>query len=139
MAYMNQEKKQKIVEKVKPILKKYKMKATFAVSNHSTIVVNIKSGSLDFIGDMNPNRNDLLNPHKVDYEKLREKYTLDINPYWYQEHYTGKSKKFFSELFPALYSADYYDRSDIQTDYFDTAYYVDVNVGNWKQPYTITK
>lgn len=139
MAYMNQEKKQKIVEKVKPILKKYKVKATFAVNNHSTIVVNIKSGSLDFIGDMNPNRNDLLNSYKVDYEKLREKYSLDINPYWYQEHYTGKSKQFFSELFPALYSADYYDHSDIQTDYFNTAYYVDVNVGNWKQPYTITK
>lgn len=139
MAYMNQEKKRKIVEKVKPILKKYKMKATFAVSNHSTIVVNIKSGSLDFIGDMNDERRDLLNPRFFDKEKLREKYTLDINPYWYEEHYTGKSKKFFSELFPALYSADYYDNTNSQIDYFDTAYYVDVNVGNWNNPYTITK
>lgn len=139
MAYMNQEKKQKIVEKVKPILKKYKVKGSFRVSNHSTIVLTIKSGSLDFIGDMNTERRDLLNPRLVDKEKLREKYTLDINPYWYEEHYVGKSRKFFDELFPALYSADYYDRSNVQTDYFDTAYYVDVNVGNWNQPYTITK
>lgn len=136
---MNQEKKQKIVEKVKPILKKYKVKGSFRVSHHSTIVLTIKSGSLDFIGDMNTERRDLLNPRLVDKEKLREKYTLDINPYWYEEHYVGKSRKFFDELFPALYSADYYDRSNIQTDYFDTAYYVDVNVGNWNQPYTITK
>lgn len=139
MAWMNQEKKKQIVEKVKPILKKYKVKGSFRVSHHSTIVLTIKSGSLDFIGDMNTERRDLLNPRLFDKEKLREKYTLDINPYWYEEHYVGKSRKFFDELFPALYSADYYDRSNIQTDYFDTAYYVDVNVGNWNQPYTITK
>jgi hypothetical protein len=29
----------------------------------------------------------------------------------------------------ALKSADWYDESDAQTDYFNTAYYVDVNVG----------
>jgi hypothetical protein len=32
-------------------------------------------------------------------------------------------------------SADWYDRSDSQSDYFDTAYYVDVNVGKWDKPY----
>jgi len=139
MAWMNQEKKQKIVEKVKPILKKYKMKGTFSVRNHSTIVLKLKSGSIDFIGNMNPNRNDLLNPHKVDYEKLREKYNLDINPYWYTEHYVGTAKKFLDELIPAMKSADWYDRSEIQTDYFDTAYYYDINVGSWNEPYTLTK
>lgn len=138
MAWMNQERKKKIVENVKPILKKYKMKGTFSVSR-STIILKLKSGSLDFIGDMNRNRNDLLNPHKVDYETLREKYHLDINPYWYQEHYTGKTKKFLDELIPALKSADWYDRSDIQTDYFDTAYYYDINVGSWQTPYNVEK
>lgn len=51
MAYMNQETKAKIVAAVKPILKKYGIKASFGVRNHSTIVVNIKSGSIDFIGN----------------------------------------------------------------------------------------
>ena len=49
MAYMNQERKAQIVAAVKPILKKYGIKATFAVRNHSTICLNIKSGKLDFI------------------------------------------------------------------------------------------
>jgi len=33
--------------------------------------------------------------------------------------------------------ADWYDNSDAQTDYFDTAYYVDVNVGKWDKPYIV--
>ena len=49
MAYMSQEKKAKIVAAVKPILKKYGIKGTFAVRNHSTICLNIKEGGIDFI------------------------------------------------------------------------------------------
>jgi hypothetical protein len=36
-----------------------------------------------------------------------------------------------------MYSADYYDRSDAMTDYFDTAYYVDVNIGKWNKQYKV--
>jgi hypothetical protein len=32
-----------------------------------------------------------------------------------------------------------HDRSDIQSDYFDVGWYVDVNVGAWNQPYELTK
>jgi hypothetical protein len=38
MAYMNQEKKAKISALMKPVLKKYGVKATLAVRNNSTIV-----------------------------------------------------------------------------------------------------
>jgi hypothetical protein len=34
-------------------------------------------------------------------------------------------------------SAGWYDNSDAQIDYFDTAYYYDVNIGNWKKPYKV--
>jgi hypothetical protein len=36
--------------------------------------------------------------------------------------------------FTALKSADWYDESDAQTDYFNTAVYVDINVGKWRSP-----
>ena len=33
----------------------------------------------------------------------------------------------------------WYDRSDAMTDYFDTAFYLDVEVGRFMQPYKFTK
>jgi hypothetical protein len=137
MAYMNQERKAKVVEKVNPILAKYGMKGSLSVRNHSTIVLTITSGPLDFIGDMNTERDTLLGYTPIDKDALRKSYAIDINPYWYHEHYTGTSHTFLSEIFPAMKAADWYDNSDAQIDYFDTAYYVDVNVGKWNKPYTL--
>jgi hypothetical protein len=51
MAYMNQEKKARIAAAIKPVFKKYGLKATLSVHNHSSICVNIKSGPIDFGGD----------------------------------------------------------------------------------------
>lgn len=31
----------------------------------------------------------------------------------------------------------YYDRSDAMTDYFDTAYYIHLNIGSWNTPYEV--
>jgi len=138
MAYMNQSKKADIAAKVKPILAKYRMKGTLSVRNHSTIVLTLTSGPIDFIGDLAPERQFGYVTTKLDKDKMRERYELDINPYWYQEHYSGESLAFLSEIIPALKGADWYDRSDAQVDYFDTAYYFDVNVGKWNKPYVLT-
>ena len=32
----------------------------------------------------------------------------------------------------------WYDKSDAMVDYFDTAYYVDINIGKWNKPYVFT-
>lgn len=139
MAYMNQERKAVIASKVKPILAKYGMKGTLSVNNHSTIVLTLQSGSIDFIGDMTEQRHFGYEISTVKKDELRKHYSLDVNPYWYHEHYTGESLAFLSEIFPAMKSADWFDKSDIMTDYFHTAYYIDVNVGKWNKPYTLTK
>lgn len=123
MAYMNQEKKAKIAANLKPILKKFGIKASLSVHNHSSIVLNIKSGPIDFNKDFG---ND-------------DKFGIQVNPYWYKDHFVGASKQALSEIIPVMYSADYYDNSDAQTDYFDTAYYVHVNIGKWNKPYVCTK
>jgi hypothetical protein len=141
MAYMNQDKKSKIVAAVKPILKKYGIKATFAVRGHSTICLNIKSGSIDFIENYIKTDADLpygkhMSADQVAY--IRKNKSLDVNPYWFQEHFSGDAKKFLSEVMPAMKAADWYDESDAQIDYFNTAYYVDVNIGSWKNPYELT-
>ena len=137
MAYMNQEKKATIAAKAKPIFKKYGVKATLAVRNHSTIVVNIQSGRLDFIGNANAVQIQRRDTGR-DAHIITDQY-LDVNPYWYQEHFTGECKEFFDEVFKAIKSADWYDESDAMTDYFNTAYYFDINVGRWNKPYQLTK
>lgn len=127
---MNQEKKAKIAAAIKPLLKKYNLKGSLSVRNHMSIVLTIKSGSIDFIGNFNEYNasSDRFNPATN---------SIDVNPYWYKDHFDGVAKAALSEIVPAMYSADYYDNSDSQSDYFDTAYYIDVNVGNWNKPYEL--
>lgn len=140
MAYMNQEKKAKIVAAVKPLLKKYGIKGSFSVRNHSTICLSIKSGKIDFVENYISTDRASFSGKKMSEDQvayIRKNKAVDVNPYWYQEHFSGDAKKFLSEVFPAMKKADWYDRSDAQTDYFDTAYYVDVNVGSWKKPYEV--
>ena len=126
MAYMNQEKKAVIAAKLKPVLKKYGVKGTLSVRNHSSIVLNVKAGKVDFFTDYG-DREDA------------EKFGIQVNPYWFEQHFTGKSKQFLAEAFAALKSAGYYNNSDAQIDYFDTAYYYDINIGRWNKPYELTK
>ena len=53
MAYMCQTKKKAMAPQIKAVLKKYGMKGSIAVNNHSTLVVNLKEGALDLIGAAN--------------------------------------------------------------------------------------
>jgi hypothetical protein len=126
MAYMSQEKKAVIAAKLKPVLKKYGVKGSLSVRNHSTITLTLKSGAIDFFEDYG------------DREDAR-KFGIQVNPYWFHDHFEGVSKKFLAEAFDALKSADYYDNSDAMTDYFDTAYYYGINVGKWNKPYELVK
>lgn len=124
MAYMNQDKKKVIASKLKPVLKKYGVKGTLSVRNHSSIVLNVKAGKVNFFEDYG-DREDA------------KKFGIQVNPYWFHDHFEGKAKEFLADAFDALKSAGYYDNSDAQIDYFDTAYYYDINIGNWKKPYVL--
>ena len=132
MAYMNQNRKATIAANLKPILAKYGVKGTLRTTKHS-ITLTLRSGKIDFVADLNSDR---MSRSK---EELRKDYAFDVNPYWFQEHYNGESYHFLKEAIDALKSANWYDRSDAQTDYFDTAYYYDINVGSWNKPYIVTK
>ena len=125
MAYVSQELKAKIAPKVKAILKKYKVKGSLAVNHHSTLVLNIKEGSLDF-----------LNEYGVeDYGKfIKERDYIQVNPYHYKSHFKGKSKAFLAEVIPAMNDGNW-DKSDAHTDYFNVGWYVSVNIGKWNKPY----
>lgn len=135
MAYMNAERKAQRATEIKEICQRYGIRTTLSVRNHSTLVLNIKSGAIDFIG--NYQENQLGRVSAV----VRENQTitsLDVNPYWYQEHFTGPAREFLTEVIAAMYGTDYYDESDAQTDYFHCSHYIDVNIGRWDRPYQLT-
>lgn len=136
MAYMNSEKKAVIASKIKPILAKYGVKGSLSVRNHSTIVLTLKSGKIDFIGNLNRVCG---NDHYQVSRGFRPNTTgyIDVNPYWYQDHFDGKAKKFLTEALAALKCADWYDRSDAMTDYFDVSYYIDLSIGKYNRPYMV--
>ena len=134
MAYFNQERKAKIAPKIKAILAKYKVKGSLAVRNHSTLCLNIKSGSIDFIGNFNKTIS-------ADHYLTARGFTpaeksLSVNPYHYDNHFSGKALAFMQEVFAAMNDGNH-DRSDIQSDYFDVGWYVDVNIGKWDKQYIL--
>lgn len=138
MAYVSKETKAALAPAIKAVLKKYGVKGTIAVGNHSSLVVNIKSGDLDLIGDANKF-------NKVYFERGRGLYyelsgNYQVNPYYTGPEYSFDPKvgEFFAELVAAMKGNRWYDNSDIMTDYFDTAYYLNINVGKWDKPYVCT-
>lgn len=133
MAYFNQDRKQERAPAIKAILKKYNVKGSLAVRNHSTFVLKVKSGSIDFFGNFNKTIE--ARPGGFRNGNLAEK-SLDVNPYWYQEHFDGVALDFLKEVFAVMNSGNH-DNSDIQTDYFDVGWYVDVNIGQWDKPYIL--
>lgn len=132
---MNQERKAQLAPGIKAVLKKYGVKGSIAVRNYMTLVVTIKSGPIDFIG----NFNDMAKDRNWQYPFPREeaKDSLDVNPYWYHEHFSGVAKDFLEELITAM-NVGNHNNSDIQTDYFDVGWFLDVNIGRWDKPYVLT-
>jgi hypothetical protein len=132
MAYMSQQSKALLAPAIKAVLRKYKMKGSIAVRNHSTLAVTIKSGPLDIIGNYNET--------VVGYERPKAavaKDSIQVNHYHINSHYSGRVAAFLTELNDAM-NVGNHDRSDIQSDYFDVGWYVDINVGKWNQPYVYT-
>ena len=134
MAYVNQEMKSKIAAAIKPILAKYGVKGSLSVRNHMAIVLTVKSGKIDFIGNSNRVCGNSHYQVARGFTPNTSGYAT-VNKYWYQDHYDGVAKAFIAEAITALQSAGWYDRSDAQVDYFDTAYYIDINIGRWDKPY----
>ena len=133
MAYMNQDRKARLAPAVKSILKRYGVKGTLSTDLYS-ISLNIKSGTLDFIGNYNETVG--AQPGGFRNGSPAEKY-MQINNYWYRDHFSNKViRKFLEEILRALNDGNH-DNSDIQTDYFDVGWYVHVNVGKWNKPYVL--
>lgn len=138
MAYVSQERKKKIAPLVKKVCEKYGVKGSLSIRCNSTLVLKIKSGKIDFIESSKlavelAERNLGIRVAPITSNNV------NINPYWYVHQFVGEAQAFMTDMFVALKSDGWFDKSDMQTDYFHTAYYIDVNVGDWDKPYELVK
>jgi hypothetical protein len=115
MAYYNQEMKRAAAPQIRALLNKYGMKGSLSVHNHSTVVLTLSAGPIDFDGE---------------YQQ--------VNVYWIADHYTGVAREFLLEAHRILMVGNH-NNSDVQTDYFDVGWYVDIHVGRWDRPYVLNK
>lgn len=136
MAYMNQEMKKELAPSIKKVLSKYGVKGTIGVRNHMVLVVNIKSGKLDICGNWFDTATKYGTTNNYGDEIKKPDY-IQVNHFYIDEHYSGQVKDFLLELLSAMKGDNWYDRTDTMTDYFDTAYYLDINIGDWNKPYTV--
>ena len=120
MAYISQQDKKDLAPAIKAVLKNYGMKGTIAINHYSSLVVNIQSGVLDF----------------TDHFTHGDGY-IQVNTYHIESWYSGTIKKFLSELLKAMKGTKWYNKSDAMVDYFDIAYYTDINIGKWNKPYVL--
>lgn len=126
MAYITTERVKLVRQKIKPILKKYGFTGTIRREHYSTVNLSVKSNGR------------LINEYAT--EKLYSRHAFQSN--WNsltvdeQQRYfkfierESEINKIKSELEDALKLSDWYDNSDIMTDYFDVDYYTNVNVIN---------
>src|ERR1019366_1332667 len=121
MAYMSQEKKATLAPAVKAILKEYGLKGSLSVHHHSSLVLTIKSGKIDFLSQVMP----------WPYHGY-----LQVNTYHIERDFNGEAKEVLVKLKAAM-DVGNHDRSDIQSDYFDVGWWVEIGMGKWDSPYIL--
>lgn len=126
MAYMSQEKKAKIAAMLKEVMPSG-YKYSLSVRDHSEIVLTIASAPIDLVK---------LAKESGKYSSL-DNY-VQVNSHYMHEHFKGTEvHELFCKIQKAMYGADYFDDSDIMTDFHHCAYYVSVNIGKWNKPFVV--
>jgi hypothetical protein len=115
MAHMDQANKTRLAALCKTALAKWPgVKWSLSVRHHSTIVLTIARGDIDF-----------------------GKSDGAVNPYFIERDWTGEARAFLLAAKDAL-STGNHDRSDAQVDHHDVGWYIDIQIGRWNKPYVLT-
>jgi len=114
MAYVSKETKKELAPAIKKVLADYGVKGTIKVNNYSTLVVTLRKVPAGLF--------------------TNNEITNGVNVYWIDEHFTGTAKKFLTELLAAMKGDKWFDNTDSSIDYFHTAWYNDIKIGEWNKP-----
>lgn len=129
MAFISQQDKKTLAPAIKAVFKKYGLKGTIGIKNNMTLCANVSAGRLDLIGaaaqvgDFRSSGYYQGNAYGATNEKYKD---INIDIF-----------NFYEDLKKAMRGALWFDKSDIMTDYFHTAYFMDINIGRWNKPYKL--
>ncbi len=118
MAYVSKETKKELAPAIKKVLAEYGVKGTIKVDHHSTLVVTLRKIPAG-----------LFTPKEIA--------NGDVNVYHIDTFFEGTANKFLNKLLAAMKGTKWYDNSDAMTDYFDTAWYNSIKLGEWNKPVEI--
>jgi len=124
--------KKKMAPEIMEICREFGMKASLAVRHHSTLVLNIQAGSIDFLTDYNARAEAAWRDNG--YGDFTPATHIRVNEYHIDKNYSGQALTFLKRAYRAMMKGNH-DRSDTMTDYFDVGWYVDINIGQYDRPY----
>ena len=114
MAYVSKEIKAELVPVIKKVLAEYGVKGTIKVDHYSTLVVTLRKIPAG-----------LFTPKEI---------ANGVNVYHIDTFFEGNAKKFLTKLLAAMKGDKWFDKTDSMIDYFYTAWYNDIKIGEWNNP-----
>ena len=136
LAYISQKEKKELAPAIKKVLKTYGINGTIAINHNSTLVVNLKKGKLDLIGAAQKINTERAERQGLPVTKIDNYFQANAyrEPTEY-ENFAPIIGRFYSDLIKAMKGTKWFDKSDLMTDYFHTAYFLSINVGKYSAPY----
>jgi len=134
MAYVSAEVIANARTAMKKLNNEYDVKATVSGVNTSTLKLQISSGCIDFISNYLDVRRERNWQYAPDEQQFRWYGFLQVNHYYLDDAFSGKALEYLQKA-SAILHAEHWDKSDIQTDYFNCSFYVNIHIGKWNKPY----
>lgn len=134
MAYMDQANKKRLAGLAKKALSKWPaVKWSVAVRNHSTVVLTVNEGDLDFLAGVASE-----GPHLDSLRKrLAERGDTEVQHYTIERDWAGDARAFLLAARTALETGNH-NRNDAQSDYYDVGWYIKIQIGRFDRPYRFT-
>ena len=120
MAYISTEQVSTVRKSLKAAFPTFKFSVTRR--HHSTVCVVILAAPFDLMQGEDANRG-----------------YANVNEHYIKEHNKNNAPK--AEILQKISDiahVGYYNNSDLMTDYFDYAFYVDISIGDWERPFVFT-
>ena len=127
MAYISKEQVQAKTLKLKALNKAYGIKASFSGSNSSSLTLTVHSGIINFF--------DYLDRGIL--ERNGGSHYIQLNHYYLSDWFEDSIALDYLLKAYSIMLEGHYNNSDIQSDYFDVAWYIHIRIGKWDKPYKV--